>query len=697
MDEGLQVEVRAELAVDPHQQVPVERRGDAKCIIIGRDQGPLGLHHIDADQEAPAPAEQGARAHQEGLRLLRREIADGGAGEEAGDRPALSGGRQADRAGEILQERGHGERRIVAADRGGGLVEGGAADVDGRVDADLGGGVEQDPRLDAGAGAELDQGRAGRNDPGDLRRDATQERDLGAGRIVLRDLGDRLEQARALGVVEVFRRDRLLRLGEAREHVGLEAARHLGVGAALGVAGQADAGEHPALLRIEEVAVARPHVAGGGDAGAAAQHELAGHELAVVLADRAARRLEPRIGGVGAAGPFPEVAEHLAQPRAGGRRGGREPSGSREIAGDRQAFRGMLPFGLGGQARARPGRIGFRLIEADVADGGRQIERPQPVQGHRAPADTLVLWGFLPIERRNPVLGPGSSPALGEPEFRAPVTAVGHEGQPLGVGHQPVGELEGLQPDPVARAFVVEGEGSAGLRSGMADLHQAALEAHEPDGVGGVGRRGRGRPWRGVGRLQGRLGEEVQDVHQDQLLMLLLMGEAEVEELGEIARAVGQEPAHGLVDMRPVGDHVVERGPGEQAALGPGLPRPQRLVVGIEEIVEPRVEDLVAGEARRQQERLPEPGGVRQVPLGRAGVRHRLRQLVLGREAAGQSLGGLANRPVAVHGGGWGLRAPPQAVGLRLRVGERLRIVGLGHLFLSARRQAARLSPPPQT
>ena len=44
-------------------------------------------------------------------------------------------------------------------------------------------------------------------------------------------------------------------------------------------------------------------------AGAAAQHELPTHELAIILADRTLDRAEAGIGPIGAPRPFPDVAE----------------------------------------------------------------------------------------------------------------------------------------------------------------------------------------------------------------------------------------------------------------------------------------------------------------------------------------------------------------------------------------------------
>src|SRR3954447_11468420 len=64
--------------------------------------------------------------------------------------------------------------------------------------------------------------------------------------------------------------------------------------------GETDAGERPAGVRREEVAVRPASVARRGGDAAAAQHVLVHHELAVVLADGAGGGHEPGIGDVGA-------------------------------------------------------------------------------------------------------------------------------------------------------------------------------------------------------------------------------------------------------------------------------------------------------------------------------------------------------------------------------------------------------------
>src|SRR3546814_14146495 len=64
---------------------------------------------------------------------------------------------------------------------------------------------------------------------------------------------------------------------------------------------------------IKEIAIGCPHVPPGRSAASAFQHELPRHELAIIFADRACRRTKAGMGPIGAAGPFPYIAEHLAK------------------------------------------------------------------------------------------------------------------------------------------------------------------------------------------------------------------------------------------------------------------------------------------------------------------------------------------------------------------------------------------------
>ena len=86
---------------------------------------------------------------------------------------------------------------------------------------------------------------------------------------------------------------------------------------------------------------------------------------------------------------------------------------------------------------------------------------------------------------------------------------------------------------------------------------------------------------------------------------------------------------HGRVDMGAIVRDFPHRGTREHAASGPGMPGADRLIVGIEEVAELRVEELIAVEVRGEQKIFEEPGGVGQMPLRGTRVGHGLDYLVL--------------------------------------------------------------------
>src|SRR3546814_16583108 len=82
------------------------------------------------------------------------------------------------------------------------------------------------------------------------------------------------------------------------------------------ILGETQAGELPALVGVEEIAVGGPHMAARRRAASAATHELAAHELAIIFAHRAGGGTEARTGKIGDAGPFHPAAEPLLPPRS---------------------------------------------------------------------------------------------------------------------------------------------------------------------------------------------------------------------------------------------------------------------------------------------------------------------------------------------------------------------------------------------
>src|SRR5688572_24015167 len=69
-------EVGSELAIDPDEQVPVERGGDAERIVVGEQELPLGFHQIDTEEERVMPGDAAAHVGQECRRARRVEVAD---------------------------------------------------------------------------------------------------------------------------------------------------------------------------------------------------------------------------------------------------------------------------------------------------------------------------------------------------------------------------------------------------------------------------------------------------------------------------------------------------------------------------------------------------------------------------------------------------------------------------------------------
>ena len=105
-----------QLAVDAHEQVPVERRGDAERIVVGQLQLALRLHEIGAEQQRVAGASAPRMRAQELLRGRRVEVADVGAEEQHEHRCPPSRAAAAWRRPDLVGRRGG---RRPRCDRGG--------------------------------------------------------------------------------------------------------------------------------------------------------------------------------------------------------------------------------------------------------------------------------------------------------------------------------------------------------------------------------------------------------------------------------------------------------------------------------------------------------------------------------------------------------------------------------------------------
>ncbi len=142
-----------------------------------------------------------------------------------------------------------------------------------------------------------------------------------------------------------------------------------------------------------------------------------------------------------------------------------------------------------------------------------------------------------------------------------------------------------------------------------------------------------------------RIGEErVLDVGGDELLVLLLVLEAERDATGGfVFERVLQQHDHGGVDVSAVGEDGVERRAREGGAKLLLRHVAERVVVAVEEPAEVGMEGLVAGDELAEDEGLEEPAGVGEMPLDRARLRTRLHHHVLRRQGTTELPAGLTH------------------------------------------------------
>jgi hypothetical protein len=174
----------------------------------------------------------------------------------------------------------------------------------------------------------------------------------------------------------------------------------------------------------------------------------------------------------------------------------------------------------------------------------------------------------------------------------------------------------------MSRPLVVEGEARR-----HADLHQS------PSNRGSCPPPGRPA---GLCRAAGSSGErdQVQQVHQEQLLMLLVVIQAEGEQIAVpgVRIALPQPGHHPPVNLAAIGEHVIQRRPGHQAALTSLDPGAKGFVIAVEQGLEARIDRAISG-LLAEDHGLEEPAGVGQMPFARAAVRHRLGREILGAQS----------------------------------------------------------------
>ncbi len=148
---------------------------------------------------------------------------------------------------------------------------------------------------------------------------------------------------------------------------------------------------------------------------------------------------------------------------------------------------------------------------------------------------------------------------------------------------------------------------------------------------------------RQVGWQQGVARHKVQHVGLQQFLVLLFMLQPQLYQAvclrphGRLGRAYKVQ--HGGIDVLAVNVDFGQCRARQQTALGARVARSQGFIVGVEEVKVLWIKYLVALLESLQHHRFKKPTGVRQMPLGGAGIWHGLHALVFGRQRLRQRTG----------------------------------------------------------
>ena len=144
--------------------------------------------------------------------------------------------------------------------------------------------------------------------------------------------------------------------------------------------------------------------------------------------------------------------------------------------------------------------------------------------------------------------------------------------------------------------------------------------------------------------------------------MLLLVIDADLDETAHFIfgfDAAREEVDEGAIDMVAVGEHFGMGRARQQAAVRARMARAEGFVIGIEAKGETLVEAAIGRQMTGEHEGLEEPGHMREMPFGRAGVGHRLDGLILDRERGGEfeRSGSRRDEALAQIGAGFALLA----------------------------------------
>ena len=158
-----------------------------------------------------------------------------------------------------------------------------------------------------------------------------------------------------------------------------------------------------------------------------------------------------------------------------------------------------------------------------------------------------------------------------------------------------------------------------------------------------------------VGIVCGRnrvLREGMQNIGEQKFLVLLFVIETEFDQrcddLECLAFELHDQPVDGRIDVRAIVGDVGRIGSCQHSAMRTGMARACRDVIRIEQERILFVEFGIALAIGLEQKLFEEPGRVRAVPFGGAGVRHRLDDLVFRRQRRCAALGFGADHPEGV-------------------------------------------------
>ena len=251
-----------------------------------------------------------------------------------------------------------------------------------------------------------------------------------------------------------------------------------------------------------------------------------------------------------------------------------------EVAGHRTRPGGDLPFELGGQPRTSPARKGVGFVVADVAD---RLVQARPA--------AFLRWCNSTIRRRAaPNTAARSTGCCERSPIRPTATTVDccsrHPARSPDTRRWSTSRearRKGLQIYVVTRTFVVERKAAALEADGINTLGKAMpLERRDGDFV-----RCQVLRFDAIGRTKRIRPQAVLHVGDDQFLMLLLMIDTELDELGSGLRKLQrQQMNHGFVDVDPISVYLVEAGSRQgmpQSAQGTVA---DRVVIGVKEIAE---------------------------------------------------------------------------------------------------------------